>query len=273
MPRKKISSQPESQNPTIPPQPAFPYSYPYPPPPPPSRGPSNLLVLLLIAVSFFAGYLFFKVKGLEQAKTLGTNQQAQPQQEAQQPQRPTELKIKKPETDEHWRGDTNVRYVWVEYSDLECPFCKSIHPSLQKVLNDYNGKIAWVYRQFPLQFHPKAQKSAEAVECAADEGGNDAFWKIADLIFEKMPAMELAQLPELASQIGLNQTTFQQCLDSGKFEKKVKDQQAEGSQAGVQATPTGVIYDLKTGKTKLVEGALPYESLKQELDNFLAENK
>ena len=71
---------------------------------------NTLLVVLLLVVSFFAGYLFFKVKNLEQGKTLGTAQQNQP---TQTPQRPTELKIKKPEPNEHWRGDKNVRFVLV----------------------------------------------------------------------------------------------------------------------------------------------------------------
>lgn len=238
-------------------------------PPPPPKGPSNFIIALLIVVSFFAGYLFFKVKNLEQ-KNVVQNQQNQPQQQAQAP---TELKIKKPETNEHWRGPKDVRYVWVEYSDLECPFCKKNHPDLQKLLKEYEGKIAWVYRHFPLAFHPKAQKSAEAVECATELGGNDAFWKMTDLIFEKMPDMQLADLPSIAGQAGLDQNALKSCLDSNKFEQQVKNQSNEGNQAGVRATPTGVIYDLKTGKTQVVEGAYPYDSLKQSLDAFMAKNK
>lgn len=236
---------------------------------------NTLLILLLVAVSFFAGYLFFKVKSLEQGNTLGTAEQNQAQQnqiQQQAPQQPTELKIKKPDSAEHWNGVNNARYVWVEYSDFECPFCKNIHPSLTKLLNVYSGKLAWVYRQYPLPSHPKAQKSAEATECAADLGGNEAFWKMTDLIFEKMPDLELSQLPSLASQIGLNESSFTECLDSGKFEKKVKDQQSEGEKAGVRATPTGAIYDLKTNKTFPVEGALPYDDLKKLLDDFIAQN-
>ena len=231
---------------------------------------NTLLVLLLIIISFFAGYLFFKVKNLEQGKTLGTSEQNQP---TQTPQRPSELKIKKPDPNEHWKGSKNVRFVWVEYADLECPFCKQIHPDLTKLLNVYEGKLAWVFRHFPLPSHPKSQKTAEATECAAEQGQNDAYWQMLDLVFEKMPDLELTQLPSFASQIGLDETKFTDCLDTGKTEKKVKDQLTEGTNAGVQATPTGVIYDLKTGKTKLVEGALPYESLRQSLDDFMALNK
>lgn len=230
----------------------------------------TLLVIFLIVVSFFTGYLFFKVKSLEQKKPAGEEQVALPA-------RPTELKIKKPSADEHWRGDKNVRYVWVEYSDLECPFCKKIHPDMQKLMREYGGKIAWVYRHFPLSFHANAQKEAEATECAADLGDNDAFWSYVDAIFEKTTSngtgFTLTDLSPQAAELGLNQASFQECLDSGKYEKKVKDEFNEGSKAGVQATPTGVIYDLKTGKTQLVEGALPYNQLKQALDDFLSKNK
>ncbi len=137
-------------------------------------------------------------------------------------------------------------------------------------MGEYQGKLAWVYRQFPLPFHPKAQKTAEGSECVAELGGNDAFWKYTDEVFEKMPDIELTGISEVAANAGVNADAFQKCVDSGKYEKSVKDQSAEGSQAGVQATPTSVVYDMQTGKTTTIEGALPYESLKSELDTFMA---
>ncbi|MBI2051623.1 DsbA family protein [Candidatus Roizmanbacteria bacterium] len=243
-----------------------------PPQPPQSKTPT-LLVILLIVISFFTGYLFFKVRSLEQTTGLG----GVPPPLRQAPVSPTELKIKKPETSEHWRGDKNVRYVWVEYSDLECPFCKKVHPDMQKLLQEYKGRIAWVYRHFPLGFHQNAQKEGEATECAAELGGNDAFWKYTDMLFERTTSngtgFALDKLVPLAGELGLNQTAFKQCLDSGKYEKKVKDDVQEGSRAGVGATPTGVIFDLQTGKTQVVEGAVPYEQLKQAVDDFLTKNK
>ncbi len=235
----------------------------------PSR-PPYLLILLVVALTLFSGYLFMQVQTLKkQAAAPGAGQQAGNQ---VAPTRPTSLKVTKPNSQDHWRGNTNARYVWVEYSDLECPFCKRIHPDLVKLTSE-NPDIAWVFRHYPLPFHPKAQKSAEAVECAQELGGTEAFWKMNDAIFEKMPDLELTQLSDVASEIGLDSAAFQQCVDSGKFANKVKSEQEEGTKAGVQATPTGVIYDMKTGKTKLVEGALPYESLKQELQSFIAQNK
>lgn len=223
---------------------------------------NNILVLVLIVLAFFAGYFYFKAQNLENggARTAGT------QQVAEQPAGATDLKIKKPSKDEPWRGDADATVVMVEYSDLECPFCKRIHPDLLKIYNENGGKVAWVYRHYPLSFHPKAQKSGEATECVYDELGNEGFWAMTDAIYEKMPAIELSELPAVAASVGANQTSVAQCIDSGKTAKRVTDDQAEGTKIGVQATPTTVFYNMKTGKSQTVEGAVPYDQLKQALD-------
>lgn len=225
---------------------------------------NTVLVVVLIILAFFAGYFYFKAQNLEKggAQTAGTQQQAA------QPAA-TNLKIKKPSVNEPWLGDKDARIVMVEYSDLECPFCKRIHPDLQKIYKDNGGKVAWVFRHFPLSFHPKAQKSAEAAECVYDELGSDGFWKMSDAIIEKMPAMELTELPSIAGSVGANEATVKQCIDGGKTAERVKSDQAEGTTIGVQATPTVVFYDMKTGKSQTVEGAVPYDQIKQVLDTML----
>lgn len=240
--------------------------YAAPPAPAPQSAPmmNNILVIVLIILAFFAGYFYFKAQNLEKggAQTAGTTQPQQQQAAA------TDLKIKKPSTDEHWKGNKDATIVMVEYSDLECPFCKRIHPDLVKLYNENGGKVAWVYRHFPLSFHPKAQKSAEATECVTEELGQEGFWKMADAIVDKMPAMELTELPSIAASVGANETTVKQCIDSGKTAQAVKDDQEEGTKIGVQATPTTVFYNMKTGKSQTVEGAVPYDQLKQVLDTM-----
>lgn len=87
---------------------------------------------------------------------------------------------------DHIRGDINkAKLVLVEYSDFECPFCTRFHSTMVQVIKDYNGQVAWVYRHYPLSFHPTAQPAAEASECVTKVGGNDAFWKFADQAFTK----------------------------------------------------------------------------------------
>jgi len=86
---------------------------------------------------------------------------------------------------DHIIGDRNAELVIIEYSDTECPFCKTFHKTMKEVVQNYDGKVAWVYRHFPIaQLHSKASKEAEATECAAELGGNQAFWKYLDKIFE-----------------------------------------------------------------------------------------
>lgn len=87
--------------------------------------------------------------------------------------------------DDHVRGAKNPKVYVVEYSDFECPFCKQFHPSLQQALTEYKDQVAVVYRHFPLEsIHPSARALAEGSECAAEIGGEDAFWQYHDQVFE-----------------------------------------------------------------------------------------
>ena len=89
---------------------------------------------------------------------------------------------------EHVLGNPEADIVVVEYSDAECPFCKGFHETMKRMMTEYGegGKVAWAYRHLPLeQLHPKAPKQAEAMECAAALGGNDAFWKFTNLVYER----------------------------------------------------------------------------------------
>lgn len=97
----------------------------------------------------------------------------------------TKSTIAAPSAADHIVGSPTAPIVMVEYSDFQCPYCKMIHPSLQKIVSESNGQIAWVYRNFPLyQIHPQAEPAANAAECITEQLGNDAFWKYANTIFE-----------------------------------------------------------------------------------------
>ena len=170
---------------------------------------------------------------------------------------------------DHVRGSANAAITLVEYSDYECPFCKSFHPTMQRLMTEYNGKVKWVYRHFPLSFHQNAEKEAEAAECVAELAGNDAFWKFTDKIFEQTTSngtgFALTSLPALAEEVGAPQKKFEDCLNSGKYTTYVQDQMAGGSAAGVDGTPGTIVLN-DQGQTRLVAGAVPYEQLKAAVD-------
>ncbi len=176
-------------------------------------------------------------------------------------------------SDDHIRGDlSKADVVLVEYSDLECPYCKQFHTTLQQMSEEYGDQVAWVYRHFPLEsLHPKAPREAEATECAAELGGNDAFWEYVDKIYEVTPSnngLLDSQLPELAVEIGLDETKFTDCLDSGKYADKVQQQYQDAVSAGGNGTPYSVAIS-KDGTKVPVNGAQPYTSLKSTIDGLL----
>jgi len=225
---------------------------------------NKFLVILVVLLIVFSGYLFKEVNNIKNgAAAVGNINNTTP------PEAPTEVKAPEPNENDHRQGAQNARFVMIEYSDLECPYCKQGHDTYQRILDENEGEVAWIYRHFPLSFHPKAQKSGEAIECAAELGGPDAFWSMTDAIFDKMPTIEVADLSQVAGELGIDPTAMQTCLDSNKYEQVVKDGQAEGAQAGVRATPTVVIFDTETGDTRTVEGALPYDAFKTELDAIM----
>jgi len=157
---------------------------------------------------------------------------------------------------DHIYGNPDAEISLIEYSDFECPFCKRFHPTAKKVVEAYAGKVNWVYRHFPLEFHnPGAQKEAEASECANELGGNEAFWKYADLIYAHTRSngrgFPLENLTPLAEEIGLDGIKFKACLDSGKYAERVQADYREGAKIGITGTPVNILLHNKTGETVL----------------------
>ena len=165
--------------------------------------------------------------------------------------------------EDYIRGNPKALISIIEYSDFECPFCARHHPTMQAMV-DNNDDVNWVYRHFPLSFHPNAAITSEGSECAGELGGNDAFWKFTDLVFEKGAKKE--NLVGYAEEAGLDAGKFQDCLDSGKYTQKVKDQMAGGSAGGVTGTPGNIVINNKTGETRLVSGAQPESAFQAAVD-------
>ncbi len=237
---------------------------------------AQILVVLLLICSFVIGVLFTKVRYLQSdmVNTALTQPVGNPG-DAQQPvAQVAKGKIKPVSDEDHIRGNKDAKVVLVEYSDLECPYCKQFHPTMQEILKTYGDKVSWVYRHYPLEFHQNAQKEAEASECVNELGGNDKFWIYVDKMFEKTTSngtgFALDKLGPLAADVGVDQQQFQVCLDSNKYEKHVKDEMADGASAGVDGTPATFIVPVKGG-VKMVSGAQPISAFKIVIDEALSQ--
>lgn len=176
---------------------------------------------------------------------------------------------------DHIRGNPNAPVKIVEYSDMECPFCKRFHSTMQQTIDEYDGKVAWVYRHFPLDsIHSKARSEAVAVECANELGGNDVFWRYVDRFFELTPSNDQTDVkivfPQIAREIGLDVNEFNSCLTSGKYDKHIQDNLDNAIATGGNGTPWSIIVT-GSGKKYPLSGAQPYETVKQLIELALQE--
>jgi len=220
-----------------------------------------LPITIVVAGVLIAGAVFLVGKG----STPGTT--------------PTDGSIKAQAYDlsrDHLLGNPNALVKVIEYADLECPYCKTFHTTMHQVMDYYGegGQVAWVYRAFPLtSIHSKAPKEAEASECAAAQGGDAAFFAYLDKIYEITPSennLDLAQLPVVAKQLGLNVDAFNKCLNEGTYSAKVTASYNEAIAAGGQGTP----YVLVMANDALVpggnlSGSQPYDSMRAIIDAVL----
>jgi protein-disulfide isomerase len=179
-------------------------------------------------------------------------------------------------------GDQNAKVTLIAYEDFQCPWCgKFVNESEQVIRNKYvkNGSVRLVYRDFAflgsfVQPYVAAKdesiNSAEAARCAGDQG---QFWQYHDYLFshqngEDQGAFSIANLKTFAGTLGLDKTSFAQCLDSGKYAKAVADSKAEGEAAGVTGTPK--VFILVNGKVvDSVDGYLPLSAVTAKIDAAL----
>ncbi|MEK9194283.1 MAG: thioredoxin domain-containing protein [Patescibacteria group bacterium] len=218
---------------------------------------------ILVAAVLVSGSLIYNA-----GKKVGTANL----EEAANPQAPSLLNVEPVSGNDHVWGNPEAPVKIIEFSDLECPFCKRFHPTLKKIVEDYKNEVAWVYRHFPLDsLHSKARKEAEATECANELGGNDKFWGYVDRLFEVTPSnngLDPAELLNIAEYVGLNRIEFESCLSSGRYANRVAEDLKDAVNSGGEGTPYSMVIG-KDGKKYPVSGALPYEQVKLVIDQAL----
>jgi protein-disulfide isomerase len=180
---------------------------------------------------------------------------------------------------DHIRGNPNAPVMIVEYSDYECPFCKRFHETMNQVMDTYGaeGKVAWVYRHFPLdQIHPvKARQEAATAECVAELGGDDMFWKFSDRFFELTPSNNQTDLtlvlPQIISELGLSQTKVDECVASGRYDDHIQNDLDNAIATGGRGTPWSILIAADGTKYPL-SGAQPLSAINQLIELGLGNN-
>ncbi|MBF0096143.1 MAG: thioredoxin domain-containing protein [Magnetococcales bacterium] len=162
------------------------------------------------------------------------------------------------------RGKADAPITLIEFSDFECPYCRRAQPVLKELEKAYGDKIRFVFRHYPLSFHQQAPKASEAAQCAADQG---QFWPFHAALFSEGVSLAPADLKKTAGKLGLNQATFDACLDSGRHAGRVEKDSDEGKKLGITGTPTFFVNGIR------LVGAVPLDRFKQVIDDELQGKK
>lgn len=224
---------------------------------------------IVIAAALIAGAIYLNGTKAP-APAAGTNSG-----DAETAETPPAAEVAPVTEDDHIRGNPNAPIMIVEYSDYDCPFCKNFHETMQRVMEEYgvDGDVAWVYRHFPLeQLHPNAPRIAEASECVAELAGNDAFWTFSDLIFSEREInsqTDITRLPEFAETAGADRGEFELCYNNRKYQETIAEDVRAAVAAGGRGTPHSIV--IVGDQQGVINGAQPYGTVKQIIDNLLSQ--
>ena len=158
-------------------------------------------------------------------------------------------------------GPTDAPVVMVEWSDYQCPFCKRAAPTVEQVLNEYKGKIRFVYRDYPLPFHKQAMPSSLAAHCAEDQG---KFWEYHNNLFNAQGDLSEGDLTKRATDVGLDLNAFNACIAAKKGENLINTAYNDGSAVGVTGTPAFFING------RMLVGAQPIEQFRSIINDELS---
>jgi protein-disulfide isomerase len=166
-------------------------------------------------------------------------------------------------------GDSNAPVTLVEYSDFQCPVCKSLHDVLRGILPNYAGKVRVVFKDFPLeQVHPWARTAAIAGRCAYQQDAK-AFWKVYDLIYDNQEVISAAnawtKMADYAAQSGLNADAFKTCMASPEAAAAVDISRENGQRLEVGSTPTVFVNGRRIvgADQRLLDQYIKYELAQQ----------
>lgn len=156
-------------------------------------------------------------------------------------ERPPDEKVRVDLTGVNVLGRADAPVTIVEFTDLECPYCRAFHVgAFVQLKREYidTGKVRFVSRDFPLDFHPNARPAAVAVRCAGEQG---KFWEMRHVVTLNATALGPPTYDRLAAELGLDAGRFSACLADDRHRAAIDRDIAEATRAGVTGTPSFVL--------------------------------
>ncbi|MFA6159839.1 MAG: thioredoxin domain-containing protein [Parcubacteria group bacterium] len=163
-------------------------------------------------------------------------------------------------------GNIDAKVKVVIFSDFQCPYCKVFYKSLRDTMKNYEEKVLFSFKEFPLtEIHPQAESVALASMCAQEQG---KFWEYADILYAKQSqwgeTKNTASFKSYAQTLRLNMNDFNGCLDNKKYQDKINADVSDAQNFGITGTPTIFINN------KVETGALSAEDLKKDIEEQLS---
>lgn len=176
----------------------------------------------------------------------------------------------------HVLGKADAKVTIAEFSDPECPYCGRFHVTMEQIMQKYgtDGDVAWRYIYFfPFdsnpQAHPLSRPLAAAIECAAQVGGEEMYWKYTKLVFEQEENDRSYDIPGNAQTLGIDIAAFNACLEDPAIAEKVSAQHSMSASLGLRGTPHSIVI-LEDGTGYRINGAYPYQTVDMTIQAALA---
>jgi protein-disulfide isomerase len=168
-------------------------------------------------------------------------------------------------------GRPDAPLTMVEFTDLQCPFCRQyVTVTFDQIKKDWidTGKLRYISRDFPLDFHPQAMPSARAARCAGEQG---KFWEMRMSLMRNANLLSPAYITQTAGEMKLDTKAFASCIASTKFDAAIQADLLEGGRIGVSGTPTFVLGKTAAASLEgpMIVGALPYVQFDAKLKDLL----
>lgn len=165
--------------------------------------------------------------------------------------------------DDPSEGSPDALVTVIQFAEFQCPYCGSANETVKQVLKAYDGKVRFVFRDFPLGFHENAIPVAIAANCAGQQG-LEKYWKFHDHFMQNQQALTEADIQRTAVEAAVNTAKWEACRKDPAIEAEIRKDQTDGAAVGVTGTPAFFVNGI------FLNGAQPFDKFKMVIDAELA---